>query len=341
MSAKDPLLRMAGLIQRRLERREEEMDGQLAAAIVDAQSIHVALATTYRKLKKAHRHGWLAAARLLGEEVLPLARSLGGHVAALQAREMQLSTALTTPMPTLRLIIEELHQLEDEFGDDAVKLRLKADQDIRVIVTTEPITLKELQLGPFAIELHVSRLSERADSGCFEIIALEPRPASTNSEVTHPHVSEGSLCAGDAGLPISQALRQGRIADSFVLVRSVLRTYNAASPYVSIDDWEGQCCSDCGSSYRDDDLYTCERCDSRVCDSCLATCGVCDRSACQGCLELDRVAQVRCCSNCHSLCQNCHRVVAEGEFNQDSGRCAQCHAHLEEQSEEDEERANM
>lgn len=48
MSPNDPLLRMAGLIQKRLERCEEEIDEQLAAAITKVQSTRAALPDALR-----------------------------------------------------------------------------------------------------------------------------------------------------------------------------------------------------------------------------------------------------------------------------------------------------
>jgi hypothetical protein len=46
----------------------------------------------------------------------------------------------------------------------------------------------------------------------FSIIALEPNPAAGRPDVTHPHVIEKRLCAGDAVNPIRTALESGRLA---------------------------------------------------------------------------------------------------------------------------------
>ncbi len=95
----------------------------------------------------------------------------------------------------------EFEQLDEEFGE------IKVEWDRRCLsIVTEPITLQEVDLGPFAIELFWERLARRVGSSCFEIVALEPNPATCNESVTHPHVREGELCAGDATTPIEKAL---------------------------------------------------------------------------------------------------------------------------------------
>ncbi|CAN5301697.1 hypothetical protein BH11PLA2_BH11PLA2_31640 [soil metagenome] len=115
-------------------------------------------------------------------------------------------------------------------------------------VRTEPLTLKDVDLEPFAIELHWTRLAHQKGSSCFDIVALEPNPASGRDEVTHPHLNDGELCAGDSAIPIQCALVESRISDAFVMIRSVLTTYNPRSAYVQLDEWENDLCDSCASS---------------------------------------------------------------------------------------------
>src|SRR5207302_505671 len=56
-------------------------------------------------------------------------------------------------LPSLGGLVEELRQLEAEFGGLSVGLREKT-----VSVVTEPITLRDVELGPFRIQLCWKRL---------------------------------------------------------------------------------------------------------------------------------------------------------------------------------------
>lgn len=142
---------------------------------------------------------------------------------------------------------------------------LGCPQEHTVSAVTEEIVLEGVDLGRFEIALKWDKL------GCsqpYAVIALDPNPAASSSDTTHPHVQDGSLCEGDGRMPIRQALRQGRLLDFFIMVRQVLETYNAASAYVSLDQWHGIDCHDCGRLVAGDDRYTCERCEVDVCGDC-------------------------------------------------------------------------
>ena len=89
-----------------------------------------------------------------------------------------------------------------------------------------------------------------------------PIPLRSNEDVTHPHVSDEAVCEGDGRVPIRKALEQGRLLDFFVIVRNLLQTYNSGSPFVSLDDWEGIRCADCGASAGEDERWTCVKCES-------------------------------------------------------------------------------
>lgn len=182
-------------------------------------------------------------------------------------------------VPDLRGWLAEFGQLADEFGDLAVDLRQH-----RLRVTTEPVVLEGVPLGSFAIALDWTRLGREPNSHCFAVEALDPYPASSDHHegVTHPHVQKGVLCAGEASLPIRRALEEGRLADTFLLVRSVLTHYNPDSAYVKLADWDsdGDTCNDCGCR---DDLSGCDRCGADHCSECLSSCAGCDNYVCSSC----------------------------------------------------------
>jgi hypothetical protein len=336
MTRDDPLFRAAGQIHRRLNRYTlRQVDSYLCAAgrLMDVQLLS---GLAWRRIEKARRHGWHLAAHALRAELSAAVRTLQVEVGRfLAAEDNQASEA--TPPPTLGSIVEELVQLRAEFEHVEIRNEKNTAAAMVVIGRTEPIELEGEALGPFAIELHVTRLDDRTDADCFDCVALNPNPASSNEDVTHPHVQSNTLCAGDASAVITQALRQGRINDAFCLVRSVLHTYNAHSPYVALDAWSGSPCPDCGRSVGSESLYYCEACGNDYCDDCIGTCDLCDQSACSGCLERDPVSRQRCCPGCRHTCDGCHRVVDADSFDEETGLCPQCAPEPEEQQQEDDD----
>ena len=109
---------------------------------------------------------------------------------------------------TFRHWHEEVQQLYEEFNTVTFE---KNEGKLRV--ETPVITLGKICLGAFAIDFKKGRHGLSIQS--FEIVALNPEPACTDSEVTHPHVKDGELCAGDAKVPIRAALEAGRLTDAF------------------------------------------------------------------------------------------------------------------------------
>lgn len=217
-----------------LARAVQEIEQALLDRLANYQR---ALERARASLRQAAAEGWPAAPPLVR-------RNLSGVLNAVRDAVQQTSQQLkqpAPPLPDLRGLLEEFRQLDDEFGALQVNFKKKA-----LSVTTEPIELEGIYLGPFAIHLSWPRLARDATIACFEIVAQDSNPAATNDAVTHPHVSDGVLCAGDATVPIQRALEQGRVADAFCLVRSVLTHYNPNSPYVSLDEWGGQDCYECG-----------------------------------------------------------------------------------------------
>jgi hypothetical protein len=241
-------------------------------------------------------------------------------------------------------LLAELAQLEDEFG--VVNVDWKGGC---VSVTTDPITLDDVDLGEFAIELHWDRLGQPG-SRCFDIVAVDPRPAASDSSVTHPHVRDRTLCAGDAGFNIGQALEQGRLVDAIQLVASVLRNYGRDSPFVHLDEWYGEPCRDCGRA-TDEDSSSCGSCGDRLCDRCVVSCsacdaarcvgcveccGVCDNSCCRGCSQMSAHTSRSCCPDCLAKCTQCDTWVATDEIDEDQ-LCPDCVGQPENEDEPAEE----
>jgi hypothetical protein len=148
---------------------------------------------------------------------------------------------------------------------------------MEIHVVTEPITLtwedEEYELGRFRIEV----MLREEELPQISAVALEPNPAIGKNHITHPHVNEQAVCLGNAIGPIALACKQGRVRDVVDLIAAVLRNYNPESPYISLEDWKAQPCSDCDSDVTDSSCYACER---SLCADCYNSCYHCGVSMC-------------------------------------------------------------
>ena len=217
------------------------------------------------------------------------------------------------PRHSLADWLAELRQLGEEFDNFTVNWKTGT-----VSVCTERITLKDVPLGRFKLVFHWSRVGLITGSRCFDLIALDPNPARGKDGVTHPHIQDEELCAGDAARPLDEAVKNGRLADAFLLLRSVLTTYNPRSPYVSLDEWDGTSCSECGSSVDPDERSFCDACHAELCDGCVRSCSACSDYRCPSCLNS--------CEECHTgCCPGCLTTIEKKSFCPDCfKRCSQC-----------------
>jgi len=310
---RDSLVRAALRIAGNLNQTNEHHGGHGppdAAALLEACD---AVRDRCRHLSRARYRGWRLAERRLREELLRDCRELQSAATQLLSRSSQ------SHRPGPLEVLGELRQLHEEF--EAVELDLKEGV---LSATTEPVELEDTHLGRFSIRLHLPRLADRPDASCFDCVALDPNPAHSSPSVTHPHVQDWQLCSGEASAPIVEALAQGRVCDAFVLVRSVLNTYNASSAYVALDEWDGVTCGECGHSYSPDDGRYCEHCCCDYCDECTGCCEACDGTCCRSCLGLDEEVGVYCCPDCRGTCAGCSRVVLNKHVDEATGLCPQC-----------------
>ena len=272
------------------------------------------LRTTFWRLRKVESRGWRAAAADVLQDVDHQARQLVQHLDAFRALLPVAPKASRIAPPGQ--IAADLAALEDEF--EGIQIDLKART---LTVRTEPIELEDLWLGPFDIRLSWERIGVRR---AYEVIAKDPQRPSRDEEVTHPHVRNNQLCEGEASVPIKNSLATGRILDFFLLVRQTLQTYNGASPYVAVEDWNGTRCTDCGYSMDADDASSCETCDERICSECSVYCRGCGRYVCNECSGQ--------CTECeHNFCQSCLAVSPEAL----RCLCAACRKKEEESREAD------
>ena len=232
-------------------------------------------------------------------------------------------------LPKLGDVFAELLQIEQEFGE--FKFDLKART---ISVITESIVLEEMSFGAFEIRLYLSEIEKLSTESPYKIIALEPNPAGSDCDVTHPHVSHEKLCEGDGFIPIRKAIQQGRLCDFFTIIMQILQTYNPDSPYVSLDDWQGISCYDCGYTVAGDDCYYCEDCQRDYCSQCSTYCRICDTTVCLGCSYECPACNQPVCRHCTTVCIECGETLCNDCINEES-LCNNCQEQREEQENEE------
>ncbi|HJN10756.1 MAG TPA: hypothetical protein QF564_18870, partial [Pirellulaceae bacterium] len=254
-----------------------------------------------RQMRLGHQHGWHLATHRLQRDLREMLRRLHGELTAIDCM--------------LEPSQDESHQVStNDIYADLVALRKEFDEvrfdrrERTLTVTTEPIELDGINLGPFEIRLDWSNLID-GHPGNYRVVAIDANPASTNDTVTHPHVQDEAVCEGEGRQPIRCALEQGRLLDFFVIVGNLLRTYNSGSPYVSLSDWHGVECADCGATACDDERWTCEKCQTTVCGECYFSCPGCDSICCNTCVTHCEGCDEVHCSACTQACARCHAEI--------------------------------
>ncbi len=248
-----------------------------------------------RLIQKAQRQ------RLYRAE-LKLQTALRGSIQRLSLKTSGVLRALETHLQntvvtSAQNILADLRALEMEF--EIVEINVPKQT---VSVETEPICLEGFELGRFQIVWDWRFLR---GTGAYEVIALDPNPAATDDDTTHPHVQSNALCEGEGKVSIRKALADGRLFDFFILIRQILQTYNSSSAYVRLDEWDGFQCPDCDSTSNEDESSICEGCSTRTCGECSYRCHDCEYFVCSGCIRTCTGCDNDTCSSCRSACAEC------------------------------------
>ena len=316
------LIRIANCIRDTLVKLKEKQYLELLNRLTNFTSQLQELNEDCGKLGKAVSQGWYAAAQQFRSRI---ARSLSDISYILQ-RNKQLVDATQNNVPKLSVLLADLKQLQADCGD------IEFDRDgNNISIVTDPIELDGIYLGPFKIQLDLNKLTELHKDTSYYCIALEPNPAATDESVTHPHVSNEKLCEGDGSVAIRAALEEGRLCDFFTMVRNILNTYNPDSPYISLSDWEGTPCYDCGYTCDRENCYYCSYCDHEYCEECSSYCRLCDETVCLGCGGKCPHCEEMVCPNCITRCKECEELCCKECL--DEGLCPNC---IEERKENEE-----
>ena len=229
------------------------------------------------------------------------------------------------PIQPVGEIYKDLMTLQSEF--DGVRIDFTKQE---LVVTTDSIVLGDLNLGPFEIVVGWKNLQQ---PGRYQVKAVDARPAGSDSRITHPHVHDDGLCEGDGQKPIRHALKSGRLLDFCLLVRQILKTYNAGSAYALLEEWDGTECPECGDRMSDNTQTSCSRCDRDLCVECISTCASCHSDCCSDCLSTCNRCGGYCCSPCLAECSGCGESFCSKCLPDD--QCPACRNSEQEPDEDD------
>lgn len=281
-----------------------------------------------RMLKTAIQRNWLAAAAKIKIRIV---RDLDYFSWQLQKVRNLFPDNVGQPV-RYSDIYAELCQLKREYGSYKYCPRQNT-----LSVITDPVILEDINLGSFEIRLNIGDLAHLDRDSPYEVIALEPNPAGSDSSITHPHVSSDTLCEGDGYIAIRQGLIQGRLNDFYALVIAILNTYNPDSPYIPLSEWDNECrCYDCGYSIGGEDIYYCESCQRDFCMQCSTYCRQCEVIVCGDCARECPACNQLFCKQCTAACTECNRIFCQECLNED-GLCESCEQYRKEKSNEKQE----
>jgi hypothetical protein len=318
-STNKPFLRLAGAIHAELAApRSRDTFVELPTCSWDR------CAQLVRLVRRAELRGWHLAAEELRRDLGYTLSTLQSELTAIASQSPRIP--ITKALAKVGDVYCDLLALNEEFDE--------VDHDLRgrwLSVTTEPITLQDIYLGPFEIQLDWGR---SGDDSAYRVIANEPHPAESRDNVTHPHVMDDRLCEGHSRQAIRQALSQGRLLDFFTLVANGLRTYNEESPFVALEIWHGATCSNCGAIVDEEERYLCQRCEETICQGCEVACCGCDDCYCSQCITGCEACDDNFCGGCLKPCKQCQRNICSNCLEEDE-RCSACHEKQEREDDAD------
>jgi len=205
---------------------------------------------------------------------------------------------------TVKDIYKDLIALEEQY--DLCLSDGKANTTV-FTVRIEEVEIEGLLLGPFVIRFDFINNN-------YNIVS--EGICSFREEYPHPHVSDGGeLCTGEGALPLSSALKEGRLYDFFTTIETILETYDPEGSYCTIEGWFNSSeCYECEASLNQDTEHYCKECEQHVfCEDCLCYCKCCEGAICERCIsECERCSEKLCpgciksCSSCSDeICNNC------------------------------------
>jgi hypothetical protein len=232
----------------------------------------------------------------------------------LEAMRAEVAEPVSSHRAAARDVYDDLVALGEEFPSLRIDLKTR-----EIAVTTEPVTLDGVPLGPFDIVLDGANLDARSP---YRIVARAPHYPTVDDTVPHPHVRDDELCEGDAAAPLRRALRERRLFDFFTIVAQTLGTYNASSAFVRLDEWSGITCRGCGDHCDPEDSSSCQRCSCDLCDDCGSCCDACEHLCCHDCAGPCHECECNVCGACQRRCSTCRKHFCQECIH--DGLCSDC-----------------
>lgn len=285
-----------------------------------------------RRLDIAEVKGWKKATHFLKNNMIRgLLKKIANNFAVMESELLEENEIC---VPSIKELWQEIKSVNGLFDDCQYKKN-------RLSIVTKPITLEShdisIAFGRFRIILDFKAgLSNNSCENLVYMEALEPNSAISEESLIHPHVRKDDPCLGEAIGLMQEPFMRGQIESVFLILNSMLNTYNPASPYRTLKEWydEGCTCGVCGESVREDEACSCTGCEDTLCASCtiycnrcgeyycescmIYTCGWCEESVCEGC---DRYACKECDMN---LCKSCIHGCCETYCIDCSPICDSC-----------------
>lgn len=251
-----------------------------------------------------------------------------------QARQLGRGEVLATMAANLQTLLAESQPSEQfEFG---------------VRWTLDGVVLEEVWIGD--LEVHLNLAS-------FDVRVINTAEGGGGRHFPHPHVaSDGAVCWNGHDEEAQAYHDSGDFLALRDLIENLLRTYNPASPYITLKDWaqeSGPRCQACDEPWSEEELAWSDACRGELCPDCRHYCERCgdfvywrdydeEMGACQRCRE----QEARACAGCGAL--TWLEELEEHEAHwfgrvEAAGLCPACHEALlaeeetKEQSKEDED----
>jgi hypothetical protein len=158
--------------------------------------------------------------------------------------------------------------------------------------TVAGVELDHVWIGDLEVTLSLSEFDVRVSNLSAD--------ASSHNGHPHPHVNtNGAICWGEHEATARAFHAAGDFLPLRDLIENLLRTYNSASPYISLEDWvDGprEKCHECSERCDSDDLAFSQSLDDFLCEYCRRYCEHCndyvrdrdydtDLDACIACVE--------------------------------------------------------
>jgi len=198
--------------------------------------------------------------------------------------------------------LSDIMTLDENINNIMAALELCAYYEVRpesLYVVTKHITLEDIELGQFGIEIKPWKWPTVTDY-------IDSNPCPSKPEAYHPHVSEGLICYGHGETVMNRAINMCNLGSIVEITLAVLNTLGP-EPYTHLEAWTDEACSHCGEAMD----YVCDGCGEVVCgcESVSHVCALCDKILCFNCARKHPTENSYTCPECEVVCQICSEIL--------------------------------